>query len=72
MTSSSTTNRAVKNQTLYFSVPLDLAARIDAAAKARGITKRTLFLEMFHAWEVEDRKRRLDGSGKGRETGREA
>jgi hypothetical protein len=68
MNSPSTTPRSAKNQTRYFSVPLDLAARIDAAATARGITKSALFREMFQAWEAGDRERSLERHEAGPET----
>lgn len=47
-----TADRSAKNQTLYFSVPLDLAARIEVAAKARGISPSALLCEVFRAWET--------------------
>jgi hypothetical protein len=59
------------SKTLYFSVPLEMALRIETEANARGITKSALFLELFRAWEQWDRETRRRHGGEIPKNGKE-
>ena len=58
------------SKTVYFSVPREMAARIGAEAKARGITTSALFLELFRAWEAWDQRTRRTKGGEDSEPGK--